>query len=683
MRPTQAGTDRRWRLPGTSGTRAGQLVAGLYYVLYLVPIATGVAFDPGRFHWLVSGVGIATAVVWLSRRRSMARPMALVVNAVSSLGNVLLLCSLYVQGQGFNAQFFHHTDWTTLMLGWQAFGALAAGGGAYWLAVACWPMLLRRAAGDERRVRTRTVAVVLCGAILLNGAVLSLAWHIGSEVFAATRVVLVPKPRRPVVPSGIERPRSVVVIIAESLEATFSRADVVGADLTPALSRLAAEGIEFTAMHQVSHTGWTTGALVASSCAVPMLPRIRREAMGIGTDALIPEGHCLGDVLAVEGYRTVFMVGHDLGFANVGDFYAAHGFGERLGLEELETRVADPEYRSPWGLQDDTLLALGAARLDDLAAGAAPFALVVLTMDTHFPPGHPSRSCGQPSRQAQDPQRAGMRFVIRCADEVLSAFIADVRARHPDVVVVMHTDHLLPVGLTGDLLASAGAIRPIDNASRVVGMFDQGDDLGVRRLRFVIWDRRRAAQRIDRTGTHFDIMPTVLDVLGFDGWAEHGFGASLLRADSPWLTHSDPDALQFVHGAPDIVLAPGDEVVFSADGPVIEIDGTRMLATGNGLGFDDAVFAVAFDGRGRATRILSARTLDDVRDGAIPLMVGVSSNEAVNGALLGSADASLVYFAGRPDAPDFAAGSLSAGERTAVSVPGAAPAVGSSPGRLP
>ena len=667
--PDETGRDRgRGRAVAGARPRAaaedglGLSIVLVYYALCLFPAAAGVALDPSRALWLASAAGAPAAVVWLYQRGGRARAAALVLNAASALGNSLLLFSVYLQGQGLNAQFFHHVDWPTLLVGWEAFGRLVATAFAYCVAVGLWPRLLPQAVRGPRP-RARTVGAVLGLGFLLNAAVVSLLLNAASEIVAASRIVLVPKPLAPVAPAGIANPRDLVLIVAESLEATLGREDVVGADLTPRLTRLAAEGLEFADMRQVSHTGWTTGALVASSCAVPMDPRIRWSWMRPDRGADVPGGRCLGDVLAAAGYRTVFMVGHDLAFGGVGDFYAAHGFAERLGRAALGEAVGDAGYRSPWGVYDDSLLAAARARLRELAAGDVPYALVVLTMDTHFPPGHPSRSCGPA------PADAGRAFVVRCADRLLSEFVADVRADHPDAVVVLHSDHLLPTGLSGAPGSGVGALPRFHDDPGLVGMFARGRDHGVRRLRFAIWDARRAPRRIQRPGTHFDIMPTVLDVLGFESWIEHGFGGSLLRAESPWLAHPEPDRLQFVRRIPDLALAPGDAVVFSADGPVVEIGGTRLLATGRGLRLGGAVFAVGFDGEGRASGILDAAGLDDVRGGGTTLVVGVSGDADFNATLPGAEDAAVAFFAGRLDTPALAAGPLRAGVAATVSVP--------------
>ena len=81
-----------------------------YFALYVAPIAFAVSFNLAYVYWLISGVAIATLVVWLWNASVWHRLLALAVNAGSSLATFVLASSLYVQGQGFNAQFFYHLD---------------------------------------------------------------------------------------------------------------------------------------------------------------------------------------------------------------------------------------------------------------------------------------------------------------------------------------------------------------------------------------------------------------------------------------------------------------------------------------------------------------------------------------------------------------------------------------------
>ena len=555
----------------------GALVAGLWYGLYLLPVAMAATLDAAYLSWFVPSLALATALRWLWEGGTVARRLtALSLNAASAIANLLLLVSLHLQGAGFNAQFFFHADWQTLVTGRDAFAPLFFGALAWLLLVGVWPLLFTR-----RRARARpgirAVAGLAAAGLALSAPVLSLGWHTALRIVEARQVLLVPKAGPPLAPARLDEPRNLVLVLAESMEATFGNPEVFGRDRTPALSALAAEGLRFTNMHQVSHTGWTTGALVASQCAVAMEPEAHLRSLvdRLGFDARMPGAPCLGDLLSAHGYRSVWMGGARLGFAGKGDFLAAHGFAERHGLASLAPRLEDPDYRSGWGLHDDSLFAFAREKLAELAADERPFALVLLTLDTHSPSGLPSASCGPP-----DPA-AGKLFAVACSDRLIADFIATVRARVPEALVALFSDHLVP--FDSDLA---------EHLAR---------HAGERRLRFTIWGPGLAPGEIRRPGTHFDVTPTLMDLLGLDAFTEHHLGASLLRFDSPWFSRENPHALRVVHHLSGLVLRPGEDVTFEPEGPVIAVGDARILATGRGLSLAEGLFAIAFDAGGGAT----------------------------------------------------------------------------------
>ena len=105
----------------------------------------------------------------------------------------------------------------------------------------------------------------------LNAPAWSFGWHAATIVNDVQNALWVPKPALRLAPTTPKpQPPSLLVIFAESLEATFSRKDIFGEDLTPQLTALAASGKQFTGMRQVSLTAWTTGAMVAAECASPL-----------------------------------------------------------------------------------------------------------------------------------------------------------------------------------------------------------------------------------------------------------------------------------------------------------------------------------------------------------------------------------------------------------------------------
>ena len=644
--------------------RAG-LATGAYYMLYLTPAASVVWSNTGYVYWLASSAALATAVRWLWAGSITNRCAALALNTVTTFANVLLMISLHLQGTGFNPQFFFHADWETLLIARDTLAPIFFGCWAYWLLVTAWPSILPRPAQLGRRGRHVTVALLL--GLALNAPLLSFGWYLAKESIDARRALLVPKPPHSApATQPAHAATDLILIFAEGLEATLSEPWPFGADMAPRLSALAEEGTRFTDMREVSYTSWTAAALVAAQCGVPLRADVFfQRAIGLQDfDALMPGATCLGDVLSANGYATAFMGGASLAFSGKGTFLAEHGFARRHGRVSLTARLPDPSYVSEWGIFDDSLFALALDELAALDADSAPFALALLTLDTHAPAGFPSASCarlgtggdaGQPTDSApalSEAQRAMLR-TVQCSDRLLADFIQQARARYPNALIAMFSDHLVAFN---NVLARPLAQRPAE-----------------RRLRFVVWGQDIAPGEVVRPGTHFDVMPTLMDLLGFPAWAEHNLGASLMRFDSPWFSQESPYALRVTHHLTGVGLASNHAVTFDADGPLIEFDGTSMLATNQGLRLTDGAFALALDGQGKVADMAHFpnraggapdATLREWAQGRA--LVGISNNQAINRLLAGGAPPGMMFFAGRLDSETLVAGELAARHTVAV-----------------
>jgi len=622
------------------------VIPAAYCALYVAPIALGVSFNLAYAYWLLSGVAVAALALWLWNLGGWHRLTAFVVNGVTSFANLLFAASLYVQGVGFNTQFFYHLDGETFAIARQAYALVFFGAWVYWLGLCAVPFFLgwRRPRWADR-VPKRFMALVGIAAITAYAPLLSFA----SFLLASGDPQ--PSTREPatstveIEPEALQDPKSLVLIFAESLEATYSRRDIFGDDLTPYLTALARKGASFENMREVDNTGSTIAGMVGAMCALPLRSPMPWEHLNTvlpNVDAPLPGQACLGDILAAHGYRTVFMGGAPLGFAGKGKFLAAHGFAELSGATDLLPLLEDPDYRSGWGVHDDTLFEFALRKLDALADGVSPFALTLLTLDTHHPSGLPSGSCPERGREASD-----MEFAIRCSDRLLSSFIEDVRSRYENVVVALFSDHLAHRNeLFSTLRSHADA----------------------RRLRFSVWGPDIEPINVARKGTHYDVMPTMMDFLGFEGWLQHNMGASLLRSNSPWFTLDEESAATITQSLPEIRLEIGSEILFKTAGPTIEIDGRRILATNEGLALKNAIFAMEFDEGGNFVGFRDGEFADkflaETGDG---IWVGVSTNEGFNRRFVSGEPLKLAFFAGCFDADGLVAGPLWWRERLDVS----------------
>lgn len=282
------------------------------------------------------------------------------------------------------------------------------------------------------------------------------------------------------------RPRNLILIYVESLEAGYADAQVFGDDLIAPLSGL--EASSFGAYEQVPGTSWTIAAIVATQCAVP-LKRITvfdENTQGELVPSFLPNATCLPDILAAHGYRNVFMGGASPKFAGKGRFLQAHRYHEIHGKEAWQEQGVPQERMNGWGLFDDELFSRALARLDQLHAAGRPFNLTLLTVDTHEPAGHLSRSCARRGH-------AGFDGVVRCSAAEVAAFVRDVRARGylRDTNIVILGDHLARRNPLSDALERVPR-RTLFNAFI-------GAELPARNREQLV---------------HFDLLPTILEFSG-------------------------------------------------------------------------------------------------------------------------------------------------------------------------
>lgn len=583
--------------------------------IYLLPAIVGVYLEPTYWFWPLSSLLIAGAIVFAPKRGFAHRVVAVVLVAITSMASVLLLASLYTQGTGFNEAFFFHLNGETFRVARSVFPLLFFSSICLWILLSLWPLVLaQRPAG-----KIAVLAVSLIVGVALNTPLHSLASHFASATQAIENPTILVRPQaHDIVVDPLAKPRSLVLIFAESLETLYSDASIFGDDLTPQLTAMAKQGVEFTNIHQVRNTGWTMGGLVAAQCAVPMSTTMGANSVLANISLPLPQEICLGDILSAYGFQTTYMGGADLRFAGKGNFLKAHGYTDILGQSALAAQQENPDYVSGWGVFDDALFAAAADKLDQLSAGDTPFLLTLLTLDTHHPSGFPSASCTQSEEGA-------LESVIRCSDELIASFIKNVRDRHPDVVVALFSDHL---SHRNDVFEKLTARQ------------------SERRLRLFILADDAAPRAISKPGTHMDVLPTLMEAIGVTAYTTHNLGRSLLSLESGWFSLDNPESLILSNNELGVDITLGDTVTFAAKGPSINFGKQTLLATTQGLELRNDVYAVEFDEHGQARRFLTASAFAEGKPLPKGFVVGVSNNREFNARFFAKDSSPLVYMAG-------------------------------------
>lgn len=304
-----------------------------------------------------------------------------------------------------------------------------------------------------------------------------------------------------------QQPLNLIYIYAESLEETYFDESLFPG-LMPRLNKIREQAIVFKDIAQVTHTGWTIAGMVASQCGVPLFSASQGNAMS-GMPQFLSGATCLGDVLSRNKYNLSYLGGASLDFAGKGNFYRTHGFSSIQGRAELTERLDDANYKSAWGLYDDSLFKFAQQELAILAKQHNPFAIFMLTLDTHHPSGHPSASCAQ--HQYAD----GMNEIlnaVHCSDKLISEFVDYIQNNRFDknTLIVIGSDHL--------------AMR-----NTATNILNQGDR---KNMLIMIPPSLKEGVVVDTPSSILDVSATILQLIGFQSDAL-GFGRNILKKDTP------------------------------------------------------------------------------------------------------------------------------------------------------
>jgi phosphoglycerol transferase len=471
---------------------------------------------------LLTGLGAAFVG---KRSRVNAVALGVLVLIFFLLGSAFLAANQFT-GRGIDQAVLYHvtyglsgagfSEYWTLMLG---ITLLAAAG----VALACastW--LLARERARFRPLPTRWLALPLVlAACFLNPAAEDLFVLFGGNA-ALARVGHGPSQRTPAFTAHYRTPalgpepsvrKNLVFIYAEGLERTYFDESLFPG-LMVGMRELEAVSTSFTNIDQTEGTSFTIGGMVGSQCGIPLVTSSGANSMS-GMGRFLPEAVCVGDLLSSRGYHLAYVGGASLRFAGKGEFLSTHGFEDRQGREELQSLVGDAEYRSGWGLYDDSLLDIAYEKFVALSSQPKNFGLFLLTLDTHAPDGHLSK-------RVADVRYADGEIAILNAvagtDRLLHAFVRRLMASPhvQDTIIVICSDHLA---------MKNGASSKLD--------------AGLRKNLFLIIDPQNPkATRIDKPGTTLDVGPTVLQALGYP--AKLGLGRNLL-GNEPTLRQQLPD----------------------------------------------------------------------------------------------------------------------------------------------
>ena len=306
--------------------------------------------------------------------------------------------------------------------------------------------------------------------------------------------------------------RNLVLIFIESAEATFLRKEYRQSDnkaIMPELFELAKNNLNFShdqdigGSIQVDGSQWTQAGLVAQTCGIPLHLPIANHNKFLPKHGYLPKAWCLTDILRQQGYNQTFLTGMEKSYAGVSKFFKSHGRPKVLSWKNWQKKYRlddDHDKIRKRILRDEELYAETRNEISRLAKKDKPFAVIMMTMDTHGGDEYfDERNCElAPAKRYVN--------VYNCASKKIGKFVEWIKQQsfYKNTTVVIVNDHLV----MNDTIFRKNTER--------------------RNLNVFINSAFQTKQEKGRKFMPFDMYPTIVESLGIkiDG-GRLGLGVSL------------------------------------------------------------------------------------------------------------------------------------------------------------
>ena len=302
--------------------------------------------------------------------------------------------------------------------------------------------------------------------------------------------------------AGTER-RNVVIVHLESTRAGSVTPYGADDELTPYLDELAGESL--LAERAYASVPHTTNALVATMCGIsPPSGRPQTDSLG----DRIPS-RCLADLLGEQGYRSAYFTSAERTFERRPEVVENLGYEDFYSVEDMDTEGF--QQANYFGYEDDVMLDPSREWLEENAEDG-PFVAAYETITPHHQYLAPDRY-GAKDFADKDGLNRYLNSV-RYVDFFVKNLIEQYKEMglYEDTVFVFYGDH-------GEAFGEHGRYQH-DNVPYEEGL----------RIPLMILDpgRFENGERVERPVGQIDVLPTVVDLLGYDVEGGEYPGVSLL-----------------------------------------------------------------------------------------------------------------------------------------------------------
>ena len=243
-----------------------------------------------------------------------------------------------------------------------------------------------------------------------------------------------------------ENKKNLIYIYVESLESTYFSKKVGGetsSNLLKPITKLTQENVNFSDTNKlggaisVPGTTWTTSAMVAQTAGLPLKMNFD-FILNSKHDTMLNGATTLGDILANNGYKQMYMIGSDKEFGHRGAYFKKHGNYEIYDYNTAKEKgKIDDDYYVWWGYEDSKLFEYAKEEITNLAKDNQPFNFTMLTTNTHFTDGYLEKNC------SSDYENAYFN-AIHCSAGQLEEFINWIKKQpfYENTTIIMTGDHI-------------------------------------------------------------------------------------------------------------------------------------------------------------------------------------------------------------------------------------------------
>jgi len=240
--------------------------------------------------------------------------------------------------------------------------------------------------------------------------------------------------------SAAKKTKNIIVISLESFEEALTFDDVTGSEnLFPKLTDLKKEGVTFTGYKEIQKiASYTLPSFYAKNCGIAS----RADNLDILKSeeyreyARYPGKKCISDILKNMGYSVYFIMGGELTDEGAKNFFELHPISWAYGRLELE-KLGYHKPKNFSHIPDGDLYDMAKKILNQ--NNGSPFALYIVTANTHFP-----EKGGHWIEEQCQSKYDDVRDAYRCLDKITYDFIKWCKSQpwYENTVIYLMGDHL-------------------------------------------------------------------------------------------------------------------------------------------------------------------------------------------------------------------------------------------------